>query len=64
MSRRFDPKAYRALTIDGYDVTDGAFAGHYTMRGFDPADDVSFTEAVNFGSGTRRSHRTTGCCDC
>jgi hypothetical protein len=54
MSRRFDPKAYRALTIDGYDITDGAFAGHYTMRGFDPADDVSFTETVNFGTALQK----------
>jgi hypothetical protein len=50
MSRRFDPKAFSALMIDGFDVTDGAFAGHYTLRGFDPADDVSFSEAVDFGT--------------
>ena len=50
MSDRFDPKAYRALTIDGYDVADGAFAAHYTLRGLDPSDDVSFTERVDFGT--------------
>lgn len=50
MSGRFNPKSYRALTIDGFDVTGGAFAGHYTLRGFDAAHDVSFTEVVNFGS--------------
>lgn len=50
MSGRFDPDAYRALTIDGYDVADGVFAGHYTLRGVDAADDVSFSEVVNFGA--------------
>jgi UDP-N-acetyl-alpha-D-muramoyl-L-alanyl-L-glutamate epimerase len=50
MSRPFDPKAYRALTIDGFDVVDGAFAGHYTLRGTDADDDVSFTEVVDFGT--------------
>ena len=55
MSRPFDPKAYRALTIDGYDVADGAFAGHYTLRGADPADDVTFTEVVNFGTALKKS---------
>jgi UDP-N-acetyl-alpha-D-muramoyl-L-alanyl-L-glutamate epimerase len=54
MSRRFDPKAFSALTIDGFDVTDGAFAGHYTLRGSDPADDVSFSETVNFGTTLRK----------
>jgi UDP-N-acetyl-alpha-D-muramoyl-L-alanyl-L-glutamate epimerase len=50
MSGHFDPNAYRALTIDGFDVTDGAFAGHYTLRGSDTGDDVSFTEVVDFGT--------------
>jgi hypothetical protein len=54
MSRRFDPKAFSALTIDGFDVTDGAFAGHYTLRGSDPADDVSFSEVVNFGTALQK----------
>jgi hypothetical protein len=54
MSRRFDPKTFRALTIDGFDVTDGAFVGHYTLRGFDPADDVSFSEVVNFGTALQK----------
>lgn len=55
MSRRFDPKAFSVLTIDGYDVTDGAFTARYTLRGADPADDVSFTEAVNFGTALQKS---------
>jgi hypothetical protein len=50
MTATFDPKAYRALSIDGFDVSDGAFAGHYTLRGADSGDDVSFTEVVNFGA--------------
>ncbi|MDT5198086.1 MAG: UDP-N-acetyl-alpha-D-muramoyl-L-alanyl-L-glutamate epimerase, partial [Mycobacterium sp.] len=54
MSRHFHPKAFSALTIDGFDVTDGAFAGHYTLRGSDPADDVSFSETVNFGTTLRK----------
>jgi UDP-N-acetyl-alpha-D-muramoyl-L-alanyl-L-glutamate epimerase len=55
MSRRFDPKAFSVLTIDGYDVTDGAFTARYTLRGAHPADDVSFTEAVNFGTALQKS---------
>jgi UDP-N-acetyl-alpha-D-muramoyl-L-alanyl-L-glutamate epimerase len=50
MSGHFDPNTYRALTLDGFDVADGAFAGHYTLRGSDPGDDVSFTEVVDFGT--------------
>lgn len=46
----FDPKSFSVLTIDGYAITDGAFTANYTLRGADPADDVSFTEAVNFGA--------------
>jgi UDP-N-acetyl-alpha-D-muramoyl-L-alanyl-L-glutamate epimerase len=54
MTRPFDPKAVRALTIDGFDVTDGVFAAHYTLRGFDPAGDVSFSEVVNFGTALQK----------
>ena len=50
MSDHFDPTAYRALTIDCFEITDGAFAGHYTLRGSDPGNDVSFTEVVDFGT--------------
>ena len=64
MSDRFDPKAFRAMTIDGYDVTDGAFTAHYTLRGIDPSDDVSFTEVVNFGAALADRRPTTGCCGC
>jgi hypothetical protein len=55
MSSRFDPKAFSVLTIDGYDVTDGAFTARYTLRGANPAHDVSFTEAVNFGTALQKS---------
>jgi hypothetical protein len=54
MTRPFDPKAFRALTIDGYDLTDGVFTGHYTLRGLDPADDVPFSEVVNFGTALQK----------
>lgn len=51
----FEPAAYRVLTIDGYDVADGRFAAHYTLRG-DEGDDVAFSEVVDFGAalGERR----------
>jgi UDP-N-acetyl-alpha-D-muramoyl-L-alanyl-L-glutamate epimerase len=49
MSVDFCPDAYRAMTIDGYEVTGGRFAGTYTLRGIDPADDVTFSEVVDFG---------------
>lgn len=39
------------MTIDGYEVTDGRFVGTYTLRGIDPADDVTFSEVVDFGAG-------------
>lgn len=48
--RTFHPAAYRAMSIDGYDVTDGRFSAHYTLRGTDAADDVAFTEVVDFGA--------------
>jgi hypothetical protein len=52
----FDPAAYRAMTIDGYDVADGRFSARYTLRG-DAGDDVAFTEVVDFGAalGDRRA---------
>jgi hypothetical protein len=50
VSAEFRPDAYRAMTIDGYDVTDGRFVGTYTLRGTDPSDDVSFSEVVHFGA--------------
>jgi len=54
MSARFNPEGYRAMTIDGYEVTEGRFAGTYTLRGTDPADDVTFSEVVDFGGGLPR----------
>ena len=45
----FDPDRYRALSIDGYTHDDGIFLAHYALRGIDPADDVAFTETVDFG---------------
>ena len=50
MSQVFDPGAYRAMSIDGYEQADGTFRAHYTLRGVDPADDVAFTEVVNFAA--------------
>ncbi|TPG31581.1 hypothetical protein [Mycolicibacterium hodleri] len=54
----FDPASFRAMTIDGYDVTDGVFSAHYTLRGkpSDGSNDVSFAEVVDFGAalGERR----------
>jgi UDP-N-acetyl-alpha-D-muramoyl-L-alanyl-L-glutamate epimerase len=38
------------MTIDGYGITDGRFAGTYTLRGIDPQDDVTFSEVVDFGN--------------
>lgn len=51
----FDPTSFRAMSIDGYDVADGVFRAHYTLRGKDSGD-VSFTEVVDFGAalGDRR----------
>jgi hypothetical protein len=56
MSTKFDPRAFTAMTIDGYDYADGKFMAHYTLRGTDPADDVAFAETVDFGTtlGDRR----------
>jgi UDP-N-acetyl-alpha-D-muramoyl-L-alanyl-L-glutamate epimerase len=51
VSGEFRPDHYRAMTIDGYEVDDGRFVGTYTLRGIDPADDVSFSEVVDFGAG-------------
>ena len=48
--RTFHPDAYRAMTIDGYDVADGTFSAHYTLRGTDAADDIAFSEVVDFGA--------------
>lgn len=48
--RTFDPAAYRAMTIDGYDVADGRFSAHYTLRGTDADDDIGFSEVVDFGA--------------
>lgn len=49
----FDPSSFRAMTIDGYDVSsDGVFSAHYTLRAnvsHDAADE-SFTEVVDFGA--------------
>jgi hypothetical protein len=44
----FDPALFQAMTIDGYDVADGTFTAHYTLRGND-IDDVAFAEVVDFG---------------
>ena len=51
----FDPASFRAMSIDGYDVADGVFRAHYTLRG-KVSGDVSFTEVVDFGAalGDRR----------
>jgi UDP-N-acetyl-alpha-D-muramoyl-L-alanyl-L-glutamate epimerase len=49
VTKPFVPQAYRSFRIDGYDVVDGVFSGRYTMRGADAADDVTFTETVEFG---------------
>ena len=43
----FDPTAYRAMSIDGYEVVDGKFTAHYTLRG-NGSDDVTFSEMVDF----------------
>ncbi|MBJ7341661.1 hypothetical protein [Mycolicibacterium sp.] len=45
----FDPASFVAMTIDGYDVADGVFSAHYTLRG-KGSGDVSFTEVVDFGA--------------
>ena len=43
----FDPTSFRAMTIDGWEVTpDGTFSAHFTLRG---DRDASFTEVVEFG---------------
>jgi hypothetical protein len=44
----FDPALFQAMTIDGYDVADGTFTAHYTLRG-NGIDDVAFAEVVDFG---------------
>jgi hypothetical protein len=46
---RFDPAAYRALSIDGYEVSNGRFSVRYTLRG-NGTGDVEFTEVVDFGA--------------
>lgn len=45
----FNPTAYRAMSIDGYDVVDGEFTVRYTLRG-NGSDDVTFAELVDFGA--------------
>lgn len=43
----FDPAAYQAMSIDGYDVVDGTFTARYTLRA-NGSGDVSFSEVVDF----------------
>lgn len=50
MTEHFDPDAYRAFTIDGYDLNDGRFTARYALRGRDGTDDVHFAEVVDFGT--------------
>lgn len=45
----FDPAAYHAMSIDGYDVADGVFTAHYTLRG-NGSGDVAFAEVVDFAA--------------
>jgi UDP-N-acetyl-alpha-D-muramoyl-L-alanyl-L-glutamate epimerase len=49
VTKPFVPQSYQALSIDSCDFSDGVFQGHYTMRGSDSADDVSFAETIDFG---------------
>ena len=51
----FDPSSFAAMTIDGYDVSDGTFTAHYTLRG-NNSHDRPFAEVVDFGAalGDRR----------
>lgn len=50
MTKAFVPQEFEALSIDGFDVADGIFRGHYTMRAVaGSAEDVSFTETIDFG---------------
>ena len=46
----FDPGSFRAMTIDGYEVADGRFSAHYTLRSAQSDGDVSFVEVVDFGA--------------
>jgi hypothetical protein len=55
MSRTFEPSSFRALSIDGYDYSDGRYTGHYTLRGTDPGDDIRFSEEVDFDSSLNDS---------
>jgi len=55
----FDPASFHTLSIDGYDIADGVFRAHYTLRANTSGDgrgDVSFTEVVDFSGalGDRR----------
>ena len=43
----FDPTAFAAMSIDGYDVVDGMFTARYTLRG-NGSDDAAFAEVVDF----------------
>ncbi|OFJ50434.1 hypothetical protein [Mycolicibacterium grossiae] len=49
MTAPFDPAAYRALSIDGYELAEGRFTAQYTLRGRAPGVDVTFAEVVDFG---------------
>jgi hypothetical protein len=51
----FDPASFTVMTIDGYDVADGIFTAHYTLRGKE-SHDQPFAEVVDFGAalGDRR----------
>jgi hypothetical protein len=46
----FDPASFPAMTIDGYEVVDGRFSAHYTLRSTHADGDVSFAEVVDFGA--------------
>ncbi len=43
----FDPTSFDTMTIDGYELVDGRFSAHYTLRAT-RSGDVSFTEVVDF----------------
>ena len=50
MTKPFEPQQYRSMSIDGFDVVDGVYRGHYTLHSsVDSADDVSFFESIDFG---------------
>ena len=61
--RAVRPEGVPGAVIDGYDVIDGVFTAHYTLRGFTPPTTCPSRRSSTSGRRSRE-RPTTGCCDC